>query len=224
LTIGRKTDNDVVIDNMAVSSHHARIVMQGTSYLIEDTQSTNGTFLNEQKVMSAALKHNDQILIGQHMLVFLQPEETTQAAAEPQQKVIDSEATVIIDPTRQQQILSDAAAKPTKVSSPAAELTGVLRVLEGKAEQQEYILTSLLTYIGKSSSAAIRLKGFFAPDIAALVSKRPAGYLFTAVKEGYPKLNNGDVIGQMELKDGDLIDVGGLKLLFQLKEIKQEQQ
>jgi len=46
LTIGRKPDNDVIIDNMAVSSHHARIIMQGRTYMIEDLQSTNGTKVN----------------------------------------------------------------------------------------------------------------------------------------------------------------------------------
>jgi len=56
----------------------------------------------------------------------------------------------------------------------------------------------------------------FAPDIAALISKRPTGYLLTAVKDGYPKLNGKSLSGQTELNDGDFIEVGGIKFLFQL--------
>ena len=58
------------------------------------------------------------------------------------------------------------------------------------------------------------------PEIAALVSKRQAGYLLTAVKDGYPKLNNKSVSGQVELKDDDIIEVGGIKFLFQMKQPK----
>ncbi|MCB4792686.1 MAG: FHA domain-containing protein [Elusimicrobia bacterium] len=229
MTIGRKPDNDVVIDNMAVSGHHARITMQGNMYVIEDTQSTNGTFLNDKKILNSALKNNDQILIGQHTLVFINPEE--------QPRVVDSEATVIMTPDLQQKILQQeankaAAAQPAAPAAPPASSaaskpsakpdgkTGILRVIEGKAEQNEYSLTNLLTYIGKSSTAAIKIKGMFAPDIAALISKRPEGYLITAVKDGYPKLNSNTLSGQAELKDGDLIEVGGIKFLFQLKDVK----
>jgi len=213
VTIGRKPDNDIVIDNMAVSGHHAKINLQGATYIIEDLQSTNGTFLNEKKVLSSGLKHNDQIVIGQHSLVFVNPEAQPRAdepKLEPA-KPVDTEATVVIAPQK----AAEGAKFPEK-----KEMTGLLRVIEGKSEQPEYQLTGLLTYIGKSQSAAIRIRGIFAPDIAALISKRPAGYLITAVKDGYPKLNNTPLSGQVELKDSDLIEVGGIKFLFQLKENK----
>jgi hypothetical protein len=104
------------------------------------------------------------------------------------------------------------------------EIIGVLRVIEGKSEQSEYQLTALLTYIGKGETAAIKIKGFFAPDIAALISRRPAGYLLTAVKDGYPKLNNKPVSGQVDIKDEDIVEVGGLKFLFQMKEARPEEE
>jgi pSer/pThr/pTyr-binding forkhead associated (FHA) protein len=224
LTIGRKPDNDIVIDNMAVSGHHSRITMQGNSYFVEDTQSTNGTFLNDKKILTSALKNDDQILIGQHTLVFINPEE--------QAKPMDSDATVVMTPQMQQKILEQEeqkisgmpaheATQPPKLQ-PKTDKIGLLRTIEGKAEQSEYTLTGLLTYIGKSATAAIKIKGIFAPDIAALISKRPEGYLITAVKDGYPKLNNNALSGQSELKDGDLIEVGGIKFLFQIKDAKQQ--
>ncbi len=213
ITIGRKPDNDIAIDNMAISGHHARISLQGSTYVIEDLQSTNGTFLNEKKVASSALKHNDQIVMGQHTLVFINPEATPQPE-EPKPapvKASDIDSTVVITPQK--------AAENAKIPE-KKEVTGTLRVIDGKSDQPEYQLTGLLTYIGKGETATIKIKGLFAPEIAALISRRHAGYLITAVKDRYPKLNNMPLTGQVELKDSDLIEVGGIKFLFQLKETK----
>jgi eukaryotic-like serine/threonine-protein kinase len=70
VTIGRKADNDLVIDNLAVSSHHARIARLDDGFVIQDTDSTNGIFLNGEKVAQHALKYGDQIMIGKHVVVF----------------------------------------------------------------------------------------------------------------------------------------------------------
>ncbi len=70
LTIGRKDENDLVIDNLAVSSCHARIARIDDAFMIQDAESTNGIFLNGEKIMQHQLKHGDQVLIGKHCLVF----------------------------------------------------------------------------------------------------------------------------------------------------------
>src|SRR5687767_8692489 len=70
-TIGRLPDNTVVIDNPAVSSHHARIYRDGDRFAIEDLESKNGTFVNEKFVMNRrTLRDGDVVLIGKHKLVF----------------------------------------------------------------------------------------------------------------------------------------------------------
>lgn len=71
LTIGRKADNDLVIENLAVSSRHARIERLDGAFVIQDVGSTNGIFLDGERVTQRRLKHGDQILIGKHCLVFL---------------------------------------------------------------------------------------------------------------------------------------------------------
>jgi serine/threonine-protein kinase len=70
LTVGRKEDNDLVIDNLAVSGRHARIARIGNEFIIQDTESTNGIFLNGEKIAQHTLKHGDQVLIGKHCLLF----------------------------------------------------------------------------------------------------------------------------------------------------------
>ncbi len=70
VNIGRKADNDLVIDNLAVSSYHARIAKLDDGYVVQDTGSTNGIFLNGEKVVQHTLKFGDHILIGKHVVVF----------------------------------------------------------------------------------------------------------------------------------------------------------
>lgn len=69
-TIGRKSSNDIVIDNLAVSGKHARIESVSTTFVIRDLDSTNGTFVNKKKVSMHNLRHGDKLLIGKHELIF----------------------------------------------------------------------------------------------------------------------------------------------------------
>ena len=82
ITIGRTASSDIQVDNVAVSAHHARIVKDPGHYVIEDLNSTNGTFVNEKKITRRVLKENDVITIGKHSLVVL-PEKGRAKAASP---------------------------------------------------------------------------------------------------------------------------------------------
>jgi pSer/pThr/pTyr-binding forkhead associated (FHA) protein len=70
-TIGRKEDNDIVIDNQAVSGHHAQILREGDDFFIEDLGSLNGTFVNGFKITKYELFKGDSILVGLHSLDFI---------------------------------------------------------------------------------------------------------------------------------------------------------
>jgi len=69
ITIGRKAENDIQIDNVAVSGEHARIIKGPDHYFIEDLNSLNGTFVNQEKITKRVLEENDAITIGKHTLV-----------------------------------------------------------------------------------------------------------------------------------------------------------
>lgn len=69
ITIGRNADNDLQIESMSVSGHHAKFVNADGYYYIEDLGSTNGTFVNEERITKHVLKENDEISIGKHILV-----------------------------------------------------------------------------------------------------------------------------------------------------------
>jgi pSer/pThr/pTyr-binding forkhead associated (FHA) protein len=79
-TIGRLPDNDVRIDNPAVSGHHSLIINILNDSFLEDLNSTNGTYVNGKLIKKHALQHGDVITIGHHQLRFSdqQTEETEQ--------------------------------------------------------------------------------------------------------------------------------------------------
>lgn len=70
ITIGRKDSNDITIDNLAVSSLHARIDSVSATFILTDLQSTNGTFVNDELVSTHTLRNQDKIIIGKHHLIF----------------------------------------------------------------------------------------------------------------------------------------------------------
>ena len=80
ITIGRSPNTDIQIDNLAVSNQHARLIKQNNQYAVEDLNSTNGTYLNDEKITKAILKHNDVITVGKHNLTIYYKEEAKKPA------------------------------------------------------------------------------------------------------------------------------------------------
>jgi diguanylate cyclase (GGDEF)-like protein len=69
--IGRDATNDIVVSSDSVSRRHARLVLENGQRLITDLQSTNGTYVNEQQIISHPLSHGDQIKIGDTIFKYL---------------------------------------------------------------------------------------------------------------------------------------------------------
>jgi pSer/pThr/pTyr-binding forkhead associated (FHA) protein len=68
ISLGRAPENDVCIENIGVSAHHAKIY--SGNLLIEDLKSSNGTYVNEQKIDSQLLENGDVIKIGKFDIRF----------------------------------------------------------------------------------------------------------------------------------------------------------
>src|SRR6202171_6270082 len=64
--IGRSPDNDLPVDNLAVSNYHARVYVEAGRLVVEDLDSLNGTFVNDMRVERATLHDGDSIWIGKH--------------------------------------------------------------------------------------------------------------------------------------------------------------
>ena len=96
ITIGRRSNNDVVIENLAVSGHHAKVDSVGDGFVLTDLQSKNGSFVNEQLVTSHWLKHGDIINIGKHTLVFAYREDESR----PQEEAGKMDQTMVMETTQ----------------------------------------------------------------------------------------------------------------------------
>ena len=70
-SLGRASDNDIVVEDSGVSRRHGRLERDGDGYRVSDLGSHNGTFVNGQKVTSAKLQDRDQIQVGQHILTYV---------------------------------------------------------------------------------------------------------------------------------------------------------
>ena len=224
LTIGRAPGNDVVIDNLAVSGHHARLLLDQDHYVVEDMSSLNGTFVNNQRIRRTSLKEGDEIMIGKHSLVY-QEEGGVSPAAQPstektQQLLSDPGATVVLDTKKRREFLAKATSIATEgASAEAKEKVGCLTVLSGKTDQREYILTSKLSVIGKSEMALVKLKGWFAPKVAAIINRREGRYdIAPSEKAGATKINSEVLSAPRELKEGDTVQIGRVKMQFYFRE------
>ena len=240
VTIGRLPDNTVQIDNLAVSGHHAKIFWDTGRYVIEDNNSLNGTYVNNSRITRQALKDGDDVVVGKHTLSF-KDEGFTQLSAQrvsaPEKTappIPKLESTVMLDTKQMKerlagssasssssapQSLGIASAGPAKSVPPGAEKIGVLTVEDGKTDQTEYLLTSKMSVIGKSEMASIKLKGWFAPRMAAIISKRDAGYFIAASEQKIKvKINGEEIVGQKPLAEGDTIEVAGITMGFRFQE------
>ena len=126
-TIGRLPDNDVRIDNPAVSGHHSLIINILNDSFLEDLNSTNGTYVNGKLIKKHALQHGDVITIGHHQLRF-----SDQQVPETEQD--EFEKTMVI-PTGQQNAdqLARAEAAAEKAAREKAEKERRRKAAEARA-------------------------------------------------------------------------------------------
>ena len=88
ILLGRDLANDIPISDPEISRRHARFMMQGESILIEDLGSTNGTFLNGQRISSPQqLRAGDVITLGEDIVLAVEPE-----GFDPDATVVKSQA------------------------------------------------------------------------------------------------------------------------------------
>jgi predicted component of type VI protein secretion system len=230
VTIGRLPDNLLHLDNPGVSGHHARVYWENERYLVEDINSTNGTYVNDQPVRKAELRDGDVIGIGKHSIEFrAQGEAERQGAGAAVdrtahwQKQLDEKPLPKLDPTTQMNIEQAQKFVTARLESPRAvqaappkrERVGVLTVIQGKADAQRYTLSSKMSIIGKSAVASIRLRGWFAPETAAVVDRQGDGFFIAPADQSVVIRVNDAVISEpRELREGDTLEVAGLKMSF----------
>jgi pSer/pThr/pTyr-binding forkhead associated (FHA) protein len=218
ITIGRNEDNAVVINNLAVSGYHARIDKAGSDFILTDLQSTNGTFVNNKRVVSHKLSHGDNIIVGKHIILYVA---TGKEREEAQDAKLDLDRTMMLDTAKQRELLSKQ--EGVKKAQEMPEKVGVINFVDA-SDLGEIELTKKLTKLGKADTCEIKLSGLFMGSTAATISRRPAGYTITFLG-GMAKLKVNDKVVResVPLKDFDQIELGSYKFQFYEKEVKREQ-
>jgi predicted component of type VI protein secretion system len=219
VTIGRAPDNDIPIDNLAVSNYHARVYVEAGSLVVEDLNSLNGSFLNDIRVERAMLKDGDSILIGKHHIVVDQvndaalPLDSWRKAPAPRVN-----ETMVLDTEERRKLFEQAAAAGERSQvSPDRLRVPTLSVLRGSTDQKEYRVVGKLTVIGHSKMATVRLRRWFTPEVAAQINKHEDGY-YLGRGDWLPKINGVAIDGLTRLNDGDVIEVGRVRLNFLFRE------
>jgi pSer/pThr/pTyr-binding forkhead associated (FHA) protein len=223
-TVGRLPDNDVRIDNAAVSGHHGLIINILNDSFLEDLNSTNGTYVNGKLIKKHALTHGDVITIGHHHLRFvdsqvesseqdefertlvIQPGQVSEARLRAAAESLSASAT----PSAPQ--APAAAPAPRAAAAPAADKgapsrAAKLQVLSGQFAGRELELAKTLTTLGR-------------PGVqVAAISRRADGYYVVHVESSKPgdyPLVNGQPIGPQarRLHDNDVVTLAGVKMGF----------
>jgi pSer/pThr/pTyr-binding forkhead associated (FHA) protein len=219
VTIGRAPDNDMAIDNLAVSDYHARVYTEAGHLVVEDLNSLNGTFVNEMRIERAMLRDGDVIQVGKHTLEV----DTTHDAALAVDSLRKAPApkmneTMVLDTRIRREMLQQAAVAGERSQlSPGRVRLPTLSVLGGRTDQKEYALSDKLTVIGRSKLATVRLRSWFAPRVAAQIHKREDGY-YLGLGERAPKVNGQAITGATRLHDGDIIEIGRVRLHFSYRD------
>jgi len=219
ITIGRAPDNDLAVDNLAVSSYHAKVYYEAGKLVVEDLDSLNGTFLNDLRIERATLHDGDAIWIGKHHIKVDTfgdapvPLDFRNRTAAPR-----INETMVLDTKERREMLQQAAAAGERVQFAGGRMkVPTLVVLRGKTDSKEYVLTTKLTVIGSSVMATVRLKGWFKPPVAAQINQRDDGYYLGPGKKT-PRINGNPIPGPVRLNNGDLIEVCGVQMNFQIRE------
>ncbi len=221
-TIGRKPHNDIVIDNLAVSSEHAAIVTILNDSFLEDLDSTNGLAVNGTPTKKHFLQNNDLIEIGKYKLKYLNDQPTQTSAADFEKTMVlrapvkmqpadpSAKSPLDVTVTRKTEATpqfnatnSGMAAEAAAAQTPAA----VVQILNGPNAGKELELVKNLTTLGK-------------PGVqVAVLARRPHGYFITHVEGGSFPTVNGSSIGEQphQLRDHDLIELAGVKMEFYFK-------
>lgn len=218
-TIGRLPDNDIRIDNPAVSGHHSLVINILNDSFLEDLSSTNGTYVNGKLIKKHALQHGDVITIGHHQLRFVET-----VAEEEEQDDDEFARTMIIDSSQDalqkqaarlsEKATESAAPQPAPAAAAVAEQpaprpvrNAKVQVLNGKFAGREVELNKALTTLGSPGAQVIA------------VTKRSEGYFIVLVenkKPDDPPKVNGEPLGSQarQLGDNDVIELIGIKMGF----------
>jgi len=233
ITIGRRPQNDIQIENLAVSGEHACVVTILNDSFLEDLGSTNGTLVNGNPIKKHILQNNDVVEIGKYKMKYV-----VEAAAAGQVPQDDFERTMVMKSSPGKPLAPKPAVAPTSpptvaprppaatvsapTSPPRPAAPAAAAQKPAAAEAQPLAALQLLTgpNAGKEIELVKNLTTLGKPGVqVAVITRRPQGYFITHVEGAvFPVLNGKAIDAQArQLNDHDVIELAGVKMEFFLK-------
>jgi hypothetical protein len=193
ITIGRRSRNDIVIDDLAISSQHAVIVTVHNDSYLEDLNSTNGTQINGQPLKKHFLQDNDVIELADYRMRYI-ANSHVQTGHTHQRKAPVANG-------------GDMSADRMRATSPKGNMqngAAVIEILDGTNAGKTIALTKVMTTVGRPG------------EQVAVITRSPQGFSITHIEgKAYPVVN-GHSIGTNAylMTHGDLIDLSGARMAF----------
>jgi len=235
IMIGRKPQNDIQIENLAVSGEHACIVTILNDSFLEDLGSTNGTLVNGNQIKKHILQNNDVIEIGKYKIKYVM-----EAAGVAPGRAEDFEKTMVMrSPPKPAAASKSAAAPAAPAPKPAASPTlppvvpkpaaapaggGAQRPAAAPAASDAQSLAALQLLTGPNAGKEIELTKNLTtlgkPGLqVAVITRRPQGYFITHVEGATLPVLNGKAMDAQarQLNDHDVIELAGVKMEFFVK-------
>jgi len=213
INIGRSKENDIVIDNIAVSRKHAQVEFkEGKGYLLRDLQGANGTFLNGAQIGAHDHELHDGDTIGIAKFEIL-VQGLPQAPKGPP-KVLPQEevdGTMIYEAARRRPTAEPAAVPEQKVFH-----WPVLSATKGSHCGKEFKITKDVTSIGKGPQSDIPVAGWFVSSPQAKISRRGDRFYISHVGSflSRTKVNGIEIKEHHILKNKDEIKIGNSVFVF----------
>jgi pSer/pThr/pTyr-binding forkhead associated (FHA) protein len=212
-TVGRLPDNDIRIDNPAVSGHHSLIINILNDSFLEDLNSTNGTYVNGKLIKKHALQHGDVITVGHHQLRFVEDDDAQQD---------EFEKTMVIQPSQRPVEKIQAARAKTDEALGSVTATNIRRGVPDGAQQLKKAKLQVLSgaFAGRELELTKALTTLGRPGVqVAAITRRADGFYIVHVEadkpDNYPLVNGVPIGAQArKLADNDVIQLAGVKMGF----------
>ena len=207
--IGRQAANDIVIDNLAVSFHHAKVESIGDEFLLIDLHSENGSFVNDQRIKAHWLADGDIITIGKHALLFSNPKNKNL----PDKMSSSIVETMQMDTEKFRELLNRNGLKKPPGGKVRSARTPVLAFLSERRKKMP--LGERPVRIGKAPTSDIVVNGLLVGKTAAVINRLEDGcYLSRVGGLARVKINGQAVKAAVKLNMLDVIALGKLKMQF----------
>lgn len=214
LTIGRASDNDIVLSNPRVSKHHAVIEKEGNSFVLIDNQSANGCFVKEQQVSRHILEFWDEVKIHPYTLVYM-----ALAKLPGEEEGLDTQIDQPLQKENTLVITADDVARSLQQMQMQIQKTTVAYLI-CKKNNEKHTLDQTIVSFGRARTSDVRCGGLFAPDTAALIEQRSDGHYLIPSERGRVFVNNLRIDNAVRLAENDRLDIQGISFTYYIRPVR----